>query len=107
MIIIDKIVISKHRDWAPEAQRLVMEGMRECVLTGTGQSMKTPRLAILGKTGTAEVGKGQTPHAWMVAAAPADAPRFVVVVVVEHGGGGGRIAGPIARDILLRLAERR
>ena len=106
-IIDDKIVISKHRDWSPEAQRLVMEGMRECVLTGTGQSMKTPRLAILGKTGTAEVGKGQMPHAWMVAAAPADAPRVVVVVVVEHGGGGGRVAGPIARDILLRLAERR
>ena len=41
------------------------------------------------------------------AAAPADAPRFVVVVVVEHGGGGGRVAGPIARDLLLKLAERR
>ena len=106
-IVDNKLVILKHYEWSQEARRLVLEGMRECVLTGTGQSMKTPRLAILGKTGTAEVGKGQTPHAWMVAAAPADAPRFVVVVVVEHGGGGGRVAGPIARDLLLRLAERR
>ena len=43
------------------------------------------------------------PHAWVVAAAPANAPKYLVVVAVENGGGGGRIAGPIARDILLLL----
>ena len=60
---------------------------------------------MLGKTGTAEVGKGQRPHAWMVLAAPVANPRFVVVVVVENGGAGGRVAGPIARDILLNLTQ--
>ena len=104
-VIDGEVNVRKHHDWSPEAHRLVVEGMRQCVLAGTGQSMNTPRLAMLGKTGTAEVGKKLRPHAWMVAVAPADEPRFVVVVVVEHGGSGGRVAGPIARDIMLRLTE--
>ena len=41
-------------------------------------------------------------HALFVAFAPADAPRYAVSVVVEHGGGGSAVAGPIARDALLR-----
>ncbi|MBQ4479332.1 MAG: hypothetical protein II943_01710 [Victivallales bacterium] len=98
-------IVRKEYDWNPEAQRLVMDGMRLCVTGGTGQHLFTPELSFLGKTGTAEVGKGQRPHAWMVAAAPAEAPRYVVVVVVENGGGGGRVAGPIARDILLTLVK--
>lgn len=105
-VVEGEVKVKKHHDWSPEAHRLVTEGMRQSVLAGTGQSMNTPRLAILGKTGTAEVGKNLRPHAWMVAAAPADTPRFVVVVVVENGGSGGRVAGPIARDILLSLATK-
>ena len=101
----EEAVVRRTHDWTPVAQRTVLAGMRQCVLQGTGRSLDTPELSILGKTGTAEVGKHQRPHAWMVAAAPAEEPRFVVVVVVEHGGGGGRVAGPIARDILLSLAR--
>lgn len=72
-----------------------------------------------GKTGTSQVrriskaerAKGVIPnekrpweerdHALFVGFAPAHAPRYVVSVVVEHGGGGGKVAGPIARDILI------
>ena len=101
----EEVVVRKYYDWNPLAQRLMKEGMRQCIVTGTGQSLATPTLEMLGKTGTAEVGKGQRPHAWMVLAAPAANPRFVVVVVVENGGSGGRVAGPIARDILLNLTQ--
>ncbi len=89
----------------PEALAILREGMRQCVLQGTGQTLKTPQLEILAKTGTAETGKSQRPHAWVVALAPALQPRFLVVVVAEHGGGGGRVAGPIARDVLLQLHQ--
>lgn len=104
-LVEDEKIVYRHRTWSPEAQRLVLAGMRQCVQTGTGQSMRSSELAILGKTGTAEVGKSLRPHAWVTAAAPADAPRFVVAVCVENGGGGGRVAGPIARDILLCLEK--
>jgi len=45
-------------------------------------------------------------HALFVAFAPVSAPRYAVAVVVEHGGGGSRVAGPIARDILLKAQMR-
>ena len=43
------------------------------------------------------------PHAWFIAFAPADEPRYAIAVLVEHGGTdgeaettGGRVAAPIA-----------
>ncbi len=99
----DDIRIRKQHDFPAWAQTLVKSGMEQCVLTGTGQSLKTPTVSILAKTGTAETGRGKKPHAWMVAAAPANNPKYLVVVTAEHGGGGGRVAGPIAREVLLSL----
>lgn len=39
-------------------------------------------------------------HGLFVGYAPIDNPRYAIAVVVEHGGGGGKVAAPIARDIL-------
>lgn len=102
----DELKIRRETTISTETKKTLQGGMRGCVTHGTGQSMKTDRLAILGKTGTAENGRNQRPHAWMVAAAPAEAPKYLVVVIVEHGGGGGRVAGPIAREILLELCAK-
>ena len=66
-------------------------------------------VAVAGKTGTAQTGvEGQAPHAWFVAFAPADNPRYAVSVLVENGGNygneatGGEVAAPIARQMLAR-----
>ena len=54
---------------------------------------------------------GQAPHAWFVAFAPADNPRFAVSVIVENGGNygddatGGVVAAPIARQMLADIAR--
>jgi peptidoglycan glycosyltransferase len=53
-----------------------------------------------GKTGTAEVGPGQAPHAWFIGLAPADAPRLAIAVVFEHGGSGSDVATPAGREVL-------
>jgi penicillin-binding protein 2 len=69
---------------------------------------------IAGKTGTAEVRsrkkdkpsvmvKGWDPkrsHAWFAGWAPANDPQIAIVVLVEHGGPGGKVAAPIAKNIL-------
>jgi peptidoglycan glycosyltransferase len=67
------------------------------------------------KTGTAQLnatGEPQRSHAWIVAFAPAEAPRYVIAVMVKgtnaeiSAGTGGTIAGPIAKkilDVALRL----
>jgi penicillin-binding protein 2 len=72
---------------------------------------------MAGKTGTAQAysykgGRGAhgavgdwklRDHAWFVAFAPADAPKYACAVVVQHGGFGGTAAAPKAREIM-RLA---
>jgi cell division protein FtsI/penicillin-binding protein 2 len=58
-----------------------------------------------GKTGTAEIikaaeGVQQVDSAWFVGVAPVLSPEYVVTVVVERGGSGGRVAAPVARQVL-------
>ncbi len=45
-------------------------------------------------------------HALFVGFAPYDAPRYAIAVIVEHGGGGSRVAGPIAKDIMIEAQKR-
>jgi penicillin-binding protein 2 len=70
-------------------------------------------IAIAGKTGTAQLtGRirlesdiardeyHRRAHAWFAGFAPVEHPELAIVVLVEHGGPGGRIAAPIAIQIL-------
>ena len=63
-------------------------------------------MTVAGKTGTAQHGEGEDPHAWFVSFAPAEAPRIAVAVIVLDGGSlgseatGGQVAAPIARAVL-------
>ncbi len=59
-----------------------------------------PNMDICAKSGTAEVGEGQTPHAWFAGfLRNADAP-YAFVVLVENGGGGNSVAGTVAGRVL-------
>ncbi len=99
-----EVVVREERHWSDTSRQVIAEGMRGCVEYGTGAALRVPGMAILAKTGTAEVGRNRRPHAWVVAASPAQSPRHLVVVVVENGGSGGRVAGPVAAAILQKLA---
>jgi peptidoglycan glycosyltransferase len=61
---------------------------------------KVPGVTTAGKTGTAELGPGQRPHAWFVGFAPADDPEIVVAVIVEHGGSAALRAAPLAGELM-------
>jgi penicillin-binding protein 2 len=39
-------------------------------------------------------------HAWFIAFAPADDPRYAISVLVEHGGFGAEASAPKAREIM-------
>ncbi|MCW5805194.1 MAG: penicillin-binding protein 2 [Deltaproteobacteria bacterium] len=73
------------------------------------------RVPVMGKTGTAEIRtkRKKEPnerniedwhptrsHAWFAGYAPAGDPEIVILVFIEHGGSGGRVAWPIAKEIL-------
>ncbi len=86
----------------------------------------TPGVRVLGKTGTATVRiaiedpatgrKHVEPrdHAWMVCLVGPDAvglsgrrpsPRYAIAVLIEQGGSGGRVAGPIANQVIRALVS--
>jgi peptidoglycan glycosyltransferase len=86
----------------PEIASRVRKAMIGVVDNGTGTAASLPGIEVAGKTGSAENPEGD-PHAWFVSFAPAKTPQVAVCVMIEHGGQGGRVAAPIARE-LMRLA---
>ncbi|HVE45949.1 MAG TPA: penicillin-binding protein 2 [Acidimicrobiales bacterium] len=102
------------KSWNPEPWKQAMSAqnaaslrdmMVQVVNAGTGRRAALPSVQVAGKTGTAQT-QGDNAHAWMVAFAPADAPRVAVAVIVESQPGlgdsvtGGRVAAPIAQSVL-------
>jgi peptidoglycan glycosyltransferase len=91
---------------SPEVAAQLTRMMRTVVENGTGTAAQVDGVPVAGKSGTAEHGEGRDPHAWFTAFAPADDPQVAVAVVVEDGGdagseaAGGRVAAPIAKDIM-------
>jgi len=45
-------------------------------------------------------------HAWFVAFAPVNDPKYAISVLVEHGGSGSSAAAPIAKKIIKKVIER-
>ena len=90
---------SDNSDQLTDMMELVVE-------EGTGTPAAIQGTSVAGKTGTAEQGPGQPPHAWFTGFAPADDPEVAVAVVVEDGGRagseayGGSVAGPISKAVM-------
>lgn len=69
---------------------------------GTAGNAKIEGGNVCGKTGSAQTvirGKKGT-HAWFMGFAPKDKPKYAICVVVLGGKAGGKVAAPLARDIL-------
>ncbi|MGI9577662.1 MAG: penicillin-binding transpeptidase domain-containing protein [Microthrixaceae bacterium] len=84
------------------------EAMVGVVTGGTAQVMQIPGAEVGAKTGTAQLGTDPpTSHGWMIAfgGPPGEDPTVAVAVVVNNLSGasnqtGGRVAGPIAKNVL-------
>jgi peptidoglycan glycosyltransferase len=79
------------------------KNMRAGVEYGFGKAAQQvdPAIALVGgKSGTAEHGAGSTPHAWFIALAPFDQPRYAVAVMIESGGEGSRVGAQLAGDVI-------
>jgi peptidoglycan glycosyltransferase len=83
-------------------QSVVTDGTASCCLQLNGG------IPAAAKTGTAQLnaaGQAERSNAWIIAFAPADQPRYAVAVVLLDSpevstGTGGRLAGPIAQQML-------
>jgi len=95
---------------SPTTAQSLTNMMIQVVNQGTGTAAQIDGVEVAGKTGTAQTGvEGENPHAWFIAFAPANAPKYAVAVIVEHGGNfgseatGGAVAAPIAKSVLQNL----
>jgi peptidoglycan glycosyltransferase len=97
---------SLSRATSPEVAAQITRAMEAVVAQGSGRAAQLAGVRVAGKTGTAQHAQGRAPHAWFISFAPADDPQVAVAVVVEEGGSvgseatGGRLAAPIARDVM-------
>jgi peptidoglycan glycosyltransferase len=84
----------------PETAQQVRQMMLGVVEKGSGQKAQVPGLIVGGKTGTAQVGGDQLPHAWFVGFAQDENRSVVVVVLVENGGEGSQAAAPVFAQVV-------
>ncbi len=93
----------------PKNLKIVQEGMRETVTSGSGRQLSTLPVSAAGKTGTSQF-DGADPsrtHAWFTAYAPFEDPQIVVTVLVEAGGEGHIAAVPVVKKALQWWAQNR
>ena len=69
-------------------------------VTETYGTKRFPNMELCAKSGTAEVGTGQTPHAWFAGFLRNEDAPYAFVVLVENGGGGNAVAGTVAGKVL-------
>lgn len=81
---------------------IVATGLREAVLHGSAQRLKTLPVTAAGKTGTAQFGSDGKTHSWFTVFAPYENPEIVLTVLVEEGGEGNDASLPIAQAALAR-----
>jgi penicillin-binding protein A len=87
----------------PDVAREIGKAMRLAVAGELGRRYTSGAavsgLRVAGKSGTAELDGGESPHSWFIGYAPYDDPQVVVAVLVENSGGGSVKASPLAGDL--------
>ncbi|HLM22369.1 MAG TPA: penicillin-binding protein 2 [Propionibacteriaceae bacterium] len=90
----------------PKNAKELQQMMSEVVSEGTGRNAQIPGVEVGGKTGTAQSDPKRKPFAWFTSFAPVHDPAIAVAVIVEDANiprsdiAGGRLAAPIAREVM-------
>jgi len=87
-------IIKRKVNVSDQNLKIVREGMREAVLTGTAKGLNYPDLAIAAKTGTAELGVSKDDvNSWTTGFFPYENPKYAFVVVMEKGSRNNLVGG--------------
>ena len=92
--------------------RLIKEGTAKQItemmsynVTEEYGASRFPNMDVCAKSGTAEVGGGQQPHAWFAGFLRDEAHPYAFIVLVENGGSGANVAGSVAAQVLDALVN--
>jgi len=90
----------------PATMDYIREGLRQVVVdpAGTANVLAELPVSVAGKTGTAQVSRGQ-PHAWFVGFFPFNEAKFAICVFLENGGAGHGSASLAAKIIDVMIKE--
>ena len=95
--------------FSPESIALVREGLRDVVVSGTGRKIAAGLpVTCAGKTGTAEIGRGETrrKNTWVIAFAPYEKPTVAIAIIVERGESGGKTVAPRVNAVFAKIFGR-
>ena len=84
---------------SPDILKVVREGMRQTVISGSARSLDALPVAVAGKTGTAQFGTEDKTHGWFISFAPYDNPEIAMVVLSEGGGEGSSSGVPVTKEV--------
>jgi penicillin-binding protein 2 len=85
---------------SPSNIKVVQEGMREAVLSGSARFLNELHVTSAGKTGTAQFGNQGLTHAWYTGYAPYEDPQIAFSILIEGGGESFYSSVPVAEEIL-------
>lgn len=74
-------------------------------VTAAYGTSRFPNMDLCAKSGTAEVGGGQAPHAWFTGFLRDEDHPYAFLVLVENGGSGSSAAGDVAARVLNALVS--
>jgi penicillin-binding protein 2 len=69
-----------------EMMKVIHEGMRMAVTEGTATALNLPQIKVAAKSGTAQVGLGNTnTNSWIIGFFPYENPKYAFALVMERG----------------------
>lgn len=90
----------------PQVAKRMHQAMQAVIERGWpgAAAAAVPGVVVGGKSGTAENPHG-IPHAWFIALAPLEDPKYAVAVMVENGGEGTSVGGRLAGQVMAAALE--
>jgi penicillin-binding protein 2 len=83
--------------------KYIKEGMRRVVTEGTAQSLNTSVVKVAAKSGTAQVGLGNTnTNSWIIGFFPYDNPKYAFAILMERGP---KVASGNATLVMRRIID--
>lgn len=77
---------SHYVDLNKDKMKVIHQGMRMCVTEGTCRALYSPHIEVAAKSGTAQVGLGNTnTNSWIVGFFPYENPKYSFALVMERG----------------------
>lgn len=69
-----------------DEMKVIWEGMRQAVTSGTCTALNIPSVSVAAKSGTAQVGYGNTnTNSWVIGFFPYENPKYAFALVMERG----------------------